>query len=52
MLSLMNEVDPCVAFAMCFVCDTKSNFPVYMTYETRFNSPMTFVLALETILHL
>ena len=27
MLSLMNEVDPCVAFAMCFVCDAKPIFP-------------------------
>ena len=41
-----------VASAVCFECDTKPNFPIDMTYETRFNSPMTFVLALETILHL
>ena len=27
MLSLMNEINPCITFTTCFVCDTKQVFP-------------------------
>ena len=33
MLSLMNEVDPCIAFTTCFVSDAKPVFPTKSTQE-------------------